>query len=458
LESFVRACDETAQIGETPKLYETAFVQYMLNVFKRGPQKRRQAMRADSMLVSLCGLLAFVEKNALPSMTSTERTGGGTSAMRTIALSSMFYEHDRDGDEQLNGSEFRKLIRACAKRENYKLGPQDEDGIEEFMQAFDKDNDGTISHNEWVDFMSTTMDIPKNDRIGKYGHYAMLQQYCFNTVELLERFLKYAVNELTNLLKQARNSKRDKSAPVTPPELQRLVTGCIDALQAAGLPEEVRRQAKDPKIEDLKNCIKFMDKNGDGELQQGEFLESCLKNIMQSSKSRKKATKKIESGKEINAFLAVIRAETQRRVLRTAAGVIFRRFDKSMKGEMTEKGILHMIEGIATHHEALPPWQDHAAVGSWQTTDGENPSVIFGKVFMDVMDEDGDGKLQEEEFVSYMAKTVMKTRAAEETRSGEITFDDFEDQSVNGVTPEQKKLFLCEMLHIIEMDLPYIGV
>ena len=52
----------------------------------------------------------------------------------------------------------------------------------------------------------------------------------------------------------------------------------------------------------------------------------------------------------------------------------------------------------------------------------------------------------------------MKTRAAEETRSGEITFDDFEDQSVNGVTPEQKKLFLGEMLHIIEMDLPYIGV
>ena len=75
-----------------------------------------------------------------------------------------------------------------------------------------------------------------------------------------------------------------------------------------------------------------------------------------------------------------------------------------------------------------------------------------------IMDEDGDGKLQEEEFVSYMAKTVMKTRAAEETRSGEITFDDFEDQSVNGVTPEQKKSFLGEMLHIIEMDLPYIGV
>ena len=455
LESFVRACDETAQIGETPKLSEDKFVQYLLNVFQAGPQKRRQAMRSDSLLVSLCGLLAFVEKNALPAMTSTERTGGGTAPMRTIALSCLFQEHDRDEDGNLNGSEFRKLVRACAKRQNYKLGPQDEDGIEEFMLAFDKDSDAMISHDEWVDFMSTTMKIPKNDRIGKYGHYAVLQQYCFDSVALLERFLKFAVNELTNILKQARGKKKDKSMPITPPELQRLVVSCIDALDAAGLPEEIRRKAREPKLEDLKNCIKFMDKNGDGELQEGEFVESCLKSIMQSAKSRKKATKKADSGPEINAFLAVIRAETQRRVLRSAAGGIFRKFDRRMKGEINENGIVLMIEGIAGHHETLPPWEDHAAAGSWKKVAGENPKKLFGRVLMEVMDEDGDGLLQEEEFVSYMAKTIMRTRAAEETRTGDVTYDELES---SGISPEQKKLLLGEMLHIMEMELPYIGL
>ena len=41
LESFVRACDESAQNGETPKLSEDKFVQYLLNVF-------RQAHKGDA--------------------------------------------------------------------------------------------------------------------------------------------------------------------------------------------------------------------------------------------------------------------------------------------------------------------------------------------------------------------------------------------------------------------------
>ena len=60
----------------------------------------------------------------------------------------------------------------------------------------------------------------------------------------------------------------------------------------------------------------------------------------------------------------------------------------------TEKGIILMIEGIAGHHETLPPWENHAAVGSWKKQAGENPSQLFGRVLMEAMDEDGDGLLK----------------------------------------------------------------
>ena len=461
LESFVRAMDPGAVPGETPKFYEAAFIGYLLRIFSEGPQKRRQAMRADPMLVGFCGLLAFVEKNALPAVTATEASGGGQNPMRTIALSTLFHEHDRDKDESLDKSEFTKLLRACAKKESYVLGPQDEDAISEFMKAFDKDHDGSIDHNEFVDFMSSSMEISREDRIGAYGHYAILQQYVFNQVILFERFLKYAVNELTKMIKATRgDQKNNKNSPVSVSELSRRIQDCVDSLNAAGLPEEVRKGASNADSEDVQNFIEFMDKNGDGNLQQGELIEAVLRTIMQSSKARKRMAKRNVSKSEITAFLSVIRAEIQRRVLRVAAGGLFRRFDKKMKGELSTDGIIFMMEGIARDHGKLCPWEEHASKGSWGKVSGENPSMVYANVLMDIMDEDGDDLLQEEEFVSYMAKTMMKEKAAEEMRQAQgVSLDDFDmEDDVADMDPDLKRSLMSEMFHVLEMELPFIGV
>ena len=462
LESFVRALDPGASPGATPKLYEAAFVDYLLRIFSQGPQKRRTAMRADPMLVSFCGLLAFIEKNALPAITATEGKGGGKSPMRTIALSSLFYEYDFDNDNSLNKSEITKLLRYCAKKGLYKLDSTDEDAVEKFMEAFDKDNDGYINHDEFVDFMSSSMEISREDRIGQFGHYAVLQQFVFDLVILFERFLKFAVGELTNLIKATRqDQKGNKSAPVTVPELRRLIMSCADSLNAAGLPEEVRRGASKPDEEDVQNFIQFMDKNGDGDLQQGELIESVLRAILQSSSSRKKAAKKAkgDSRKEITGFLSTIRAEVQRRVLRASAGGLFRRFDKTMKGEMTEGGIIFMIEGIATEHGKLCPWEDYQQKGGAGKLEGDHAARVFGQIFMDTMDEDGDGLLQEEEFVTYMAKTMMKEKAAEEMRKAAgASFDDFDlEDGIDSMDPDLKRNLMNEMFHVIELELPFIG-
>jgi len=112
----VRQLDPTARAGSRPVLSETAFINYMLGAFKQGAGKRRIIFQRDEVVVWMCAVLEFIKDTALPGMLSTERSdGGGASSnpMMSLALSSMVTEFDRDNDDKLNESEFRRMV--CLK-------------------------------------------------------------------------------------------------------------------------------------------------------------------------------------------------------------------------------------------------------------------------------------------------------------------------------------------------------
>ena len=84
-----------------------------------GADRRRIIFQRDEVVVWMCAVLEFIKETALPGMLSTERSEGGGASnnpMVSLALSSMVTEFDRDCDDKLNDSEFRRLVRACTKK------------------------------------------------------------------------------------------------------------------------------------------------------------------------------------------------------------------------------------------------------------------------------------------------------------------------------------------------------
>ena len=115
----VRQLDPSSRAGSRPILKETQFVNYMLGAFKQGSEKRRMIFQRDDVVVWMCAVLEFIKDTALPGMLSTERSDGGGASnnpMTSLALSSMVTEFDKDGDDKLNESEFRRLVRVCTKK------------------------------------------------------------------------------------------------------------------------------------------------------------------------------------------------------------------------------------------------------------------------------------------------------------------------------------------------------
>ena len=136
----------------------------------------------------------------------------------------MVTEFDRDCDDKLNESEFRRLVRACTKKAGYRLEAEDELSLSEFMQVFDKDNDGSVDHREFVDFMSNMMKMDRDDVVAQ-GEFGMLQWYVVESATLRVRFLSYAVTELSTLVKAVRatGAASSKDESVSASELLRLI-------------------------------------------------------------------------------------------------------------------------------------------------------------------------------------------------------------------------------------------
>ena len=59
-----------------------------------------------------------------------------------------------------------------------------------------------------------------------------------------------------------------------------------------------------------------------------------------------------------------------------------------------------------------------------------------------------------------MAKTMMKEKAAEEMRQAQgVSLDDFDmEDDVADMDPDLKRSLMSEMFHVLEMELPFIGV
>lgn len=371
----VRQLDRKSTSGSRPILRERAFTSYMLMAFKQGAARRRQIFERDQVMVWMCAVLEFIKDTALPGMLTTERSNGGGNAsdpMTSLALSSMVTEYDRDGDDKLSESEFRKLVRACTRKAGYRLEARDELSLSDFMSVFDQDNDGSIDHIEFIDFMSGLMKLDRSSIIAQ-GEFGMLQWYVVESAKLRVRFLSYAVTELSALVKAVRaaGSKNSSGGCVSASELTRLVQNCELALEAAKLkdilPDLHKKKKKDLegddddvnagtfKAKDAQKLINFMDKDGDGKLQVGEFVECIMRSILQSKKSTRSALKKARLSKALEGMITVLRTEVQRRVLVESSRMLFRKFDSQLVGEIDVNGLAKLLLACAKEHGMTPP-------------------------------------------------------------------------------------------------------
>lgn len=250
----------------------------------------------------------------------------------------------------------------------------DEGSLADFMQVFDSDRDGSVDHREFVDFMSGLMKLER-DEIVAQGEFGMLQWYVAESARLKVRFLSYAVTELSTLVKAVRATGASSSNDdaVSPSELTRLLKNCELSLQAAKIDDllpnlhKVSSKAKNKgekggnnngdnfRVKDADKLIIFMDKNGDGELQTGEFVEAIMRSILQSKKSTRSQLKKAKLSKAAEGMITVLRTEVQRRVLVEASRVLFRRYDPRLVGEIDNDGLVELILGVAEFHNIAPP-------------------------------------------------------------------------------------------------------
>tara|TARA_B110000090_G_scaffold187997_1_gene217889 strand:+ start:884 stop:2047 length:1164 start_codon:yes stop_codon:yes gene_type:complete len=387
----------------------------------------------------------------------------------------MVTEFDRDCDDKLNEAEFRRLVRACTKKAGYRLEAEDELSLSEFMQVFDKDNDGSVDHREFVDFMSNMMKMDRDDVVAQ-GEFGMLQWYVVESATLRVRFLSYAVTELSTLVKAVRatGAASSKDESVSASELLRLIKNCELSLEAAKLikllpnlhkgkkkekgADGEDEKNKDFRVKDANKLIKFMDKNGDGELQTGEFIEAIMRNILQSKKSTRSQLKKAKLSKALEGMITVLRTEVQRRVLVEASRVLFRRFDTKGVGEIDTNGLVELVLGVCKTHNVVPPWES-SPDGSWRDTFSKNVAIgaPWCQLLFDKMDTDGDGMLQEEEFVLFLGAAIMRERLngkdgdkENETRDGQTTTDATEMDK-----EEENKL--KGVLSIIDCELPMLN-
>ena len=59
--------------------------------------------------------------------------------------------------------------------------------LSDFMSVFDKDNDGSIDHTEFIDFMTGLMKLDRSSIIAQ-GEFGMLQWYVVESAKLRVRF------------------------------------------------------------------------------------------------------------------------------------------------------------------------------------------------------------------------------------------------------------------------------
>ena len=461
----VRQLDPTSRSGSRPILNERAFTSYMLNAFKQGAGKRRQIFERDEVVVWMCAVLEFIKDTALQGMLSTERSDGGGNAcdpMTALALSSMVTEFDRDEDDQLNLHEFRKMVRSATKKSGFCLEAEDEMALGDFLGCFDTDGDGSVSNREFVEYMSSLMKLDRAAIVAQ-GEFGMLQSYVIAAAALRARFLKYAVTELSTLVKAVRSTgsqAADGNGCISPSQLCRLVQNCELSLEAANLKDILPCLHKKKKSEvdangdgeemdagmfrarDAEKLLAYMDKNGDGELDTGEFVECLLRSLVQSKKSTRSALKKAKCSKALEGMITVLRLETQRRVLVEASRMLFQRFDVGNEGEVDVNGLAQIILGCAKEHSIAPPWELKSESG-WKDEYAQNveKSLPWVTPLFDKMDANKDGSLSSEEFCLFLGATLMRER-----------FSSKEDELRS---PEQEKLF--EVISILDAELPMLA-
>lgn len=463
----VRQLDPSSRSGSRPILNERAFITYMLNAFKQGAGKRRQIFERDQVVVWMCAVLEFIKDTALPGMLSTERSDGGgnaTDPMTALALSSMVTEFDRDEDDQLNLQEFRKMVRAATKKAGFRLEAEDEMALGDFLGVFDLDGDGSVSNREFVDYMSSLMKLDRASIVAQ-GEFGMLQSYVVEAAKLRARFLKYAVTELSALVKAVRStgSASGKGDCISPSQLTRLVQNCELALEAAQLKDILPNLHKKKKSEqqdedgdggddeknagtfrarDAEKLLNFMDKNGDGELDTGELVECLLRSLVQSKKSTRSALKKAKLSKALEGMITVLRMETQRRVVVEASRMLYQRFDVGNVGEVDVKGLSRIVLGCAKAHDVAPAWENRAD-GGWKDAYAENvdKSLPWVQPLFSQMDVNKDGSLSSEEFCLYLGATLMRERFASKE-------DEVRDE-------EQEKV--RDVIRILNAELPMLS-
>jgi Ca2+-binding EF-hand superfamily protein len=381
----------------------------------------------------------------------------------------MVTEFDRDCDNKLNEAEFRRLVRSCTKKCGYRLEASDELSLSEFIGVFDKDNDGSVDHQEFVDFMSGMMKMDRDDVVAQ-GEFGMLQWYVVECAKLRVKFLTFAVTELTTLVKAVRATGSNSSSDdcVSASELLRLIKNCELSLDAAKLNDllpnlhksknkngdDDNTKEKEFRVKDANKLIIFMDKNRDGELQTGEFIEAILRNIVQSKKSTRSQLKKEKLTKALEGMITVLRTETQRRVLVEASRVVFRRYDTKGNGEIDNNGLVEVVLGVSKTHNIVPPWET-SPDAEWRDKFSKvtDTGLSWCQVLFDKMDKNGDGMLQEEEFCMYLGAAMLRERLTSKDQD-----NDKEDETRDEEDEDERenKLKLKGVLGIIDSELPML--
>ena len=456
--------------GEMPVLTEEAFLQYMLDVFSLGGGARRAALQRNTLMVCLCGLLEFVKREAVDKLMASEINSSGmdsTDAYSALAFSSLFEEFDCDCDRSLNNEEFRSMVESCARRHGGTIeSEEDEEAVRKFMARFDRDSDNLVTHDEFVQYMIKIMGADRKTRMGIESGalddddggnvFAILQQYVVDSVTTMVSFLEYAITELKTMMKQARRHARKRTSPVTANELRTLMLESLDALDATGLLESVipssssldllRKSSQD----DAEGLLEFMDENADGKLMEGEIVESLLRFLMQTKNGR---SQRLEGEtKIVKNMLEIIGYNLQRRVLLEASRSLFRKYDVNLVGTIDAEGLQKLIEGCSAENGLMPPWEDPTSGGTWnprETSDKER-AANWSKVLFDEFDANGDGELDEDEFIDAVVKKAM----LKFLDSGANEDDDLGDMEEEMERDHQ----IEEMMLIIRKELPYLHV
>lgn len=365
---------------------------------------------------------------------------GVTQYALTCKVRAMFRRFDLDSDGHISSSEMEALIRTLTNGAG--LAPEDWPASKQvapevdaafIVEALDKDKNGTIEEDEWVEWILLGLSRSVKERAA-YASKADRNMRLENFLGMIESVSPVDVDSTLasavtkeQLEQQFNAFDRDKDGKITLRELKGMLT-------ELKLRTSIGTGTLQMDKEDAQTLMDALDQDGNGSVEKDEFTAWVLRGLGRPMRERVAWANKSVRNRRLDHFLRAVseaslgdkRRSQFRRHLRT----LFKKFDLDTDGHITQNEMVAMMTEV------------RLSVGI-QTSDVVHCDADAKMIIM-AMDADGNGAIEEDEFVNWMNDGLSIPMSKRKSFSEKSDFNKRTAGFLNAIEAYIKRILMIE--------------